>query len=291
MVEALAFILAKSFATFLFGQYFAVVEEVSIEGAPSWYYQQEKDEVCSFSYAKGGLETLDNAQGKAAVRMLVTIQNSIDTLVYEKFKDQEKKYDSQERELISHFQKDPDLPIFVKSKLRFQKLEYKKKLKIAFAKACIKKETLIGYEKKRLQKLVYAIGQKKAVEGFDELEEDTSKASASTAAMRNSAHKLTESKNESSSKSAQQGYTQELRHDQTFYELETAESSLKAEISTKQTEESRMPQSIRDNRSTSNKPEATEENQPTRKSITEKKSKKLISQKNRDEAFEELESD
>ncbi len=170
IIEALAIAIGKALTVKLFTIYLSSsfsTQHVSIDGAPKWYYKEGKNELASFAMTKGGIASIDTAQKIATKKMEGKIETIIQTVLYDFYK---KSKTDQEKELISKFEKDPYLPLFVKKNLKFTHIDYEKKIDTSFVKASLDKRTLIDYQKERLEKITKAILSQKADDAFDELE-------------------------------------------------------------------------------------------------------------------------
>lgn len=173
VLEALAIAIGKTLTVHLFTLYLnsgSVSSNVTIEGAPEWYYQESQDEIATFANEKGGLDSIEKAKKAANQSMKVKIEGIIETVLYDYYKSAKTK---REKRLITGFQKDEHLDLFVRKHIRYPDMEYSKENDTAFVKASIDKNILIDYEKNRIQEIAKKIQEQKAEDAFTELEEKT----------------------------------------------------------------------------------------------------------------------
>ncbi|VAW84338.1 hypothetical protein MNBD_GAMMA16-706 [hydrothermal vent metagenome] len=167
MIEALTIALGKTLVSYLFTVYLGTFSGVSIDGAPNWYYQEAKHQICSFHAEPGGTEKIEFAKDKTQRIMVKKIDGIIEIIIYDNF---QKVRDGKEKSLITQFMNDAQLPVFVKKNTDFERIEYHEKPNKVFIKACVDKKILIDYEKNRLQKIKNAITHHRKDKAFDELE-------------------------------------------------------------------------------------------------------------------------
>jgi hypothetical protein len=150
------------------------MESVSIEQAPSWYQQNDKDNLTVYITKVGSIDIIDSAKDIAKKRMMNNIEDIIDISIYETFKD--KKYDK----FIDRVKQDDKLYIFVNKNILYPKIEYTKEQKESFfssykegrvfIKAIIPKDAILIYQKDRINKINYSISHDKAKKNFEDMD-------------------------------------------------------------------------------------------------------------------------
>ncbi|MCX8083683.1 MAG: hypothetical protein N3C60_02045 [Calditerrivibrio sp.] len=170
-LEAIAVSLVKTLSSFLFSK-MLVYSDVNIQGAPSWFHKPESAYVCVSTYQEGGLESVDIAKDKAKKMMISKINEIMEIVVYDNYRNLENK---SEKAFVKSFVKDDDLHIFVNKNIDFRNIEYVKKVNITFVRGCVDKNTIIEYEKERIDMIRKKLTHKRADEAFDELESSPAK--------------------------------------------------------------------------------------------------------------------
>lgn len=167
MVESIVLALLKTLSSFLFDQYLQTTVEVKIDGAPSWYYQDESNYICSFSYRDGDYSQVENLK----IDLLNYIQKDLQTLndrvIYENFGRISK---PDERQIVDKFKIDRELNQFVRFNIEYKKIEYRDEINRVFGKGCIKKSLFLSYSKDRLRKIDREVSLHREEKAFDELE-------------------------------------------------------------------------------------------------------------------------
>ncbi len=143
--------------------------EYDIEDAPYWYYREGSDEMCSFTYKEGGLESVEIAKENANTLMNKRIKTLTTKVAYENFS---KINNPKEKLLVESFKNDPELNVFVDSYLVYEKVKHEDDAAITFVKACIDKERIMAYESKRLKSLQKTIMLHRSDEALDELDKE-----------------------------------------------------------------------------------------------------------------------
>lgn len=169
MLESLAFALVKTFITFMFEKHLEHMQDVKIEGAPGWYYQQTKNHICDSGMAEDGMESVEPAKINARKAMVDRINNAMSIVVYENYRDVS---DPAERELVTRFKSDDQLPVFVEASVIYENIEYKEKQGRSYARVCVPKERLVSYQQERVEKLrkeVLLHHKDKAFKDLDEM--------------------------------------------------------------------------------------------------------------------------
>lgn len=179
MLEAIAIKLVTVLAGFLFEQALVTGDQIRIEGAPSWYYEEKDPQyIYVFSYMEGGVETLEPLKANLALAMEKRIQEIIDIVIYyEAFQDIK---DPAEKELIRQFRRDEDLGLFVRRNLHIPLLTQQEAQEAglirkgrparSFGAATLPKQALLDYQKDRVSRLKNSISQERARKGFKDLD-------------------------------------------------------------------------------------------------------------------------
>jgi hypothetical protein len=169
MLTVITLALLKTLASFLFEQGLYTTVEYDIENAPYWYYQEGSNEMCSFTYKQGGLESVEIAKKDAKVLMYGKIKTLTTKVAYENFS---KITNTKEKLLVEGFKNDPELNVFVDSYLIYEKVKHEDDAAITFVKACIDKEKIMSYETKRINDLKKTIMIQRSDTALDELEQE-----------------------------------------------------------------------------------------------------------------------
>ena len=76
------------------------------------------------------------------------------------------------RQLVKQFREDAELANFVRGKRQFLKITYEddEDDRAAFVKACLSRETVMAYQKERLQRITTRLSKTRAESAFEELE-------------------------------------------------------------------------------------------------------------------------
>ncbi|MEA3521784.1 MAG: hypothetical protein U9R50_02285 [Campylobacterota bacterium] len=169
MLTVIAIGLLKTLSCFLFEQALHTTVEYDIEDAPYWYYQEGSDEMCTFSYKQGGLESINLAKKDASRLMIIRINDLTEKTAYDNFKNVK---NPKEKLLVEAFKYDSDLPLFVKTQLVYSKVKHEDEEQITFVKACIAKESIMTYETQRVETLKKDIMIQKSDTALEELEKE-----------------------------------------------------------------------------------------------------------------------
>ena len=169
MLESLAFALFKTFIVYLFDQNLRQRDTVKIEGAPRWYYQDQADQVCASGYAKGSFEAIEQARHRAQEALAQRIDQATKMMIHEEFRISD---NPAERELVKRFETDEALPQLVNAKSQFHNTKYREATHEAFARSCIDRSNLLGYEKERIEKLRIEVVEQYRRRAFGELESE-----------------------------------------------------------------------------------------------------------------------
>jgi len=177
MLEAIGIKLITVLAGFLFEHGLVSIDKIQVAGAPSWYYEESNnDYIYVFSYKDGGIETIEPLKAELSLLMEKRIQGTIDVVVYKNFRDVK---DPKEKELVTLFQKDPDLHLFLKSNIRFERivqqdmrekgLIFKGRPERTFGSAVLSKKSLLDYQEERITILREQIVKEQSSKMFDKL--------------------------------------------------------------------------------------------------------------------------
>jgi len=122
-LEAIALSLIKAFIFIYLFKNCLVYSDINIQGAPSWYQNQESAYICVSTFQQGGLESVDIAKNKSKRLLTDKINEIMEIVVYDNFR----KLDNEsEKTFIKTFLKDDDLPIFVNKTTEYRNIEYVK---------------------------------------------------------------------------------------------------------------------------------------------------------------------
>ena len=165
----LALALTNTLASFLFEQYLYSTVEYDIDNAPSWFYQEAADEMCTFTYKTGKLESIEIAKQDAHDKMVKRIEKIVIVSVDKYYEDT---VSEKEQLLLDTFSKDRRLTLFVDANLRYIKVKHEDNADVTFVKACIPKQQILDYQKKRLGKIQHDLTLHRADQAFDDLDKE-----------------------------------------------------------------------------------------------------------------------
>jgi len=165
--EAIVLSLVKTLTSFIFGQILNS-SDISIDGAPSWYMKETRQEICSSSYEYGNLASVDIAKEKSLTILKKRVEDILVIAVNENIKnatDTEKKF-------LESFLKDRSYEVFILKNGNFKNIDYNKKLSIAFVRVCVDRDNLLKFEEKRIGELKKLLTTKRYNDAFEELEDE-----------------------------------------------------------------------------------------------------------------------
>lgn len=150
-------------------KYLDEMDGVKIGGAPSWYMEPVKDEMCVFTHQKGGFSSIDIAKKNSKIKMTKKINDVIEVVIYE---NKSNIKDKKEKMLLDGFKVDENLGVFVKQNLNYSKVTYEDEVKMAFVRACIPAKTIKFYQENRLMDINEAVLGAKSSSAFDSLDSE-----------------------------------------------------------------------------------------------------------------------
>ncbi|MBZ4647070.1 hypothetical protein LF845_11515 [Deferribacterales bacterium Es71-Z0220] len=165
--DAIALSLVKTLTSFIFGQILNS-SDISIDGAPSWYMKETRQEICSSSYEYGNMASIDITQEKSLKTLKKRVEDILVIVVNENIKNAT----DDEREFLETFLKDKDYEIFILKNANFKNIDYNKKHNIAFARVCIERDKLLKFEKTKVDELKKTLSIKRSKGAFEELENE-----------------------------------------------------------------------------------------------------------------------
>jgi hypothetical protein len=169
MIEGIALALMKTLATYLFKNYVLAQTNIKIEGAPSWYMQNNPYQVCVYDHQPGGFDAVDKAKAATYPKMQKELSGIIEAVIYNNYADLK---DPKEKKFIMQFKDDKDAPVFIRANMKFPSIEYKKKEQTAFVKGCIDKKVIVSYQEKRADKIKYELTHHRADNAFEEMDKE-----------------------------------------------------------------------------------------------------------------------
>jgi len=183
MLEAIALKLITTLTGYLFQGYLDTFSSINIEGAPSWYGKnQTSQNVYAYGYAKGGIESIEIARENCRIAMIKKLNGLVEVVVYDNFKNIK---DPKEKALLNEFKKDPDIALFVQKEMKYEKVEHfqeekgglfsKARPEQTFAGGMIPKQSIVAYQKDRLEKIKYTLTHFRATNAEDELDKEVGK--------------------------------------------------------------------------------------------------------------------
>lgn len=169
MVILIVGAMVETLAKHMTQKYLDNMDGVKIGGAPSWYMEPVKDQMCVFTHRQGSFSSIDVAKEKANFKMVKRINGLIDVIVYENVAEVK---DIKSKQVVDKFKKDPNLPTFVKQNINYSKVVYEEEIKSAFVRACIPATTIVDYQKGRLMDINEAVLNAKSGSAFDSLDDE-----------------------------------------------------------------------------------------------------------------------
>jgi len=167
MISVIATAVLNSFIKHLVNSSFEKVENIDIQGAPSWYMKPLENNTCVYDYEKGDLADIENAKNHTNIKMVRKINGIIEITLYDKYKQIN---NPKEKYLLKKFSNDPNLKLFVDKNIQFHNLKFKDNS--IFIRACIPNTKIIQYQKERLNLISQKITNHRANEAFSELDEE-----------------------------------------------------------------------------------------------------------------------
>jgi hypothetical protein len=157
----LALSLGNTLAGYIFDIYLRTENTLDIDGAPDWYLRNDDAEWdCAFGYAPGSLASVEKAKTEATKNLVAQQEQYVQSAIRDEVQ-RRKPRDEKERQLVEQFRNDPELKNFVTGQRQFLKITYE---------ACLSRETVVAYQKERLQKITTELSKNRAESAFGELE-------------------------------------------------------------------------------------------------------------------------
>ena len=166
----LALSLGNTLAGYTFDIYLRTENTLDIDGAPDWYLRNNDTEWdCAFDYAPGSLASVEAAKSEATKNLVAQQEQYVQSAIRDEAQ-RRKPRDEKERQLVEQFRNDSELKNFVTGQRQFLKITYDEDVRAAFVKACLSRETVVAYQKERLQKITTELSKNRAESAFGELE-------------------------------------------------------------------------------------------------------------------------
>jgi len=168
----LAITLGNTFAGYVFDVYLRTEDFLDIDGAPDWYLRNDDAEWdCAFGYAPGNLASVEVAKSDATKNLISQQEQYVESVIRNEVQ-RRRLRDEKERQLVEQFLNDSELKNFVTGQRQFLKITYEdaKDVRAAFVKACLGRETIVNYQKERLQRITTELSKKRAESAFRELD-------------------------------------------------------------------------------------------------------------------------
>jgi len=169
MVMVIVSAMVETLVKHMTKKYLEKMDGIDIKGAPSWYMEPVKNQMCVFTYSRGDFGAIEVAKEKARFKMKKKLNDLIEVVVYETRGEIK---NEKEREVVKRFKNDPGLGVFIKKNLDYNKVEYEDKIGTAFIRACIPTKTILFYQKDRLHKINEAVLKVKSKSAFDDLDKE-----------------------------------------------------------------------------------------------------------------------
>lgn len=168
MLTMLTSALVNTLVQYMFEQTMNKIDSVNIDSAPSWYMEKVDNKMCTFSSEQGSISIINSVKNDSAFKMQSAITNVVDVSIYDNMKNIKT---SKERQMTDKWKVDPNLNTFVSKNINFEKIKYNDELNRVFVRACIPKETIINYQKNRLENINKSLLNYKADSAMSELDE------------------------------------------------------------------------------------------------------------------------
>ena len=166
----LALSLGNTLAGYIFNIYLRTENTLDIDGAPDWYLRNNDTEWdCAFDYAPGSLASVEAAKSEATKNLVAQQEQYVQSAIRDEVQ-RRKPRNEKERQLVAQFRNDSELKNFVTGQRQFLKITYDEDVRAAFVKACLSRETVVAYQKERLQKITTKLSKNRAESAFGELE-------------------------------------------------------------------------------------------------------------------------
>ena len=166
----LALSLGNTLAGYTFDIYLRTENTLDIDGAPDWYLRNNDTEWdCAFDYAPGSLASVEAAKSEATKNLVAQQEQYVQSAIRDEVQ-RRKPRNEKERQLVAQFRNDSELKNFVTGQRQFLKITYDEDVRAAFVKACLSRETVVAYQKERLQKITTKLSKNRAESAFGELE-------------------------------------------------------------------------------------------------------------------------
>ena len=168
----LALSLGNTLAGYIFDIYLRTENTLDIDGAPDWYLRNDDAEWdCAFGYAPGNLASVEVAKSDATKNLISQQEQYVESVIRNEVQ-RRRLRDEKERQLVEQFLNDSELKNFVTGQRQFLKITYEdaKDVRAAFVKACLGRETIVNYQKERLQRITTELSKKRAESAFRELD-------------------------------------------------------------------------------------------------------------------------
>ena len=168
----LALSLGNTLAGYIFDVFLRSEKTLDIDGAPDWYLKNDDAQWdCAFGYAPGSLASVEVAKTEATKNLVGQQEQYVQAAIRDELS-KRKLRDAKERQLVKQFREDAELANFVRGKRQFLKITYEddEDVRAAFVKACLSRETVVAYQKERLQRITNRLSKTRAESAFGELE-------------------------------------------------------------------------------------------------------------------------
>jgi hypothetical protein len=160
----LALSLGNTLGGYIFDIYLRIEDTVEIDGAPDWYLRNDDAKWnCAFGYTSGNLASIEVAKANATKNLIKQQEQYVQSAIRDEV-NKRKLRDEKERQLVAQFRNDLELVSFVRGQRQFIKIIYEddENVKAAFVKACLSRETVVSYQKERLQRITTKLSKKRA---------------------------------------------------------------------------------------------------------------------------------
>lgn len=168
MVMVIASALVETLVKHMFTKYLNEQDKIEVGGAPSWYMKPIEDQMCVFTHKQGGLDTIDISKENATMKMIKKIDTVVEIVIYDNTK---KITNEKEKAVVQKWKHDDNLPMFVNKNINFSRISYEDEIETTFVRACIPKNTIVDYQKERLQNIQKEVLHIKAKRGYDDLDD------------------------------------------------------------------------------------------------------------------------
>ena len=167
-LKAIEFVLSR-IAGYIYDQIQLPEKIYEIDGAPSWYLQNDdKEWYCAFSFATGDFGAINQAEARAEFD-LIEKQNRILADVLGRNLERYRILSDLEENFVSEVRTDRSTERFIRSNSEILKVKYDENVEpaTAFARSCVRRDQLWGHYKDKIARIARNLNITKSNELFE----------------------------------------------------------------------------------------------------------------------------